>query len=215
MNVRILLVDDHPLVCEGLRALLEQQGDLEVVGVVADGRDAIRSTEELRPDVVIMDVSMPGLNGIEATARIRHDHPEVRVIMLSMHDTAEHIYRALKAGAEGYVLKESAGREVLDAVRAVCAGKRYLSSRIAALAAVEARLRARQDTSPLESLSAREREILQFVVEGRTSSEIAAVLSLSPKTVETYRSRLMNKLGLGDVPSLVKFALQHGLTGID
>jgi DNA-binding NarL/FixJ family response regulator len=212
--MRILLADDHPMVCEGLRALLASQPDMEVVGAVADGRDAIRAVESLTPDVVIMDVSMPGLNGIEAADRIHRDHPAISIIMLSMHDSAEHVYRALKAGASGYLLKESAGREVVDAVHAVRKGKRYLSRRITALAALEERLGAGVTSSPIESLSAREREILQLVVEGKASSEIAAVLHLSPKTIETYRSRLMQKLGITDVPSLVKFALQHGLTGM-
>jgi DNA-binding NarL/FixJ family response regulator len=211
---RILLADDHPLVCEGLRALLAGHDDLEVVGEVADGRDAIRAMAELRPDVVIIDVSMPGLNGIEAVERIRREHREVRILMLSMHDSAEHVYRALKAGANGYLLKESAGREVVEALHTVGAGRRYLSQRIASLPALEERLGAREAASPLESLSSREREILQFVVEGKASSEIAAMLCLSPKTVETYRSRMMQKLGIGDLPSLVKFAIQHGVTGL-
>jgi DNA-binding NarL/FixJ family response regulator len=212
--MRILLADDHPLVCEGLRALLSSQPDIEVVGAVADGRDAIRAVHSLAPDVVIMDVSMPGLNGIDAAERIHRDHPGVSIIMLSMHDSAEHVYRALKAGASGYLLKESAGREVVDAVRTVRERKRYLSLRIPALGALEERLAARVESSPIESLSTREREILQLVAEGKASSEIAVVLHLSPKTVETYRSRLMQKLGLADVPALVKFAVRHGLTGL-
>lgn len=211
MNVRILLADDHPLFMEGLGALLARQPEMEVVGQASDGRDAIRQAASLKPDVVLMDISMPGLNGIEAAGRIKEAQPTVHVIMLSMHDTAEHVYLALRAGAAGYLLKDSVGREVVDAVRAVSAGKRYLSTRIASLAAIEERLNARADASPLESLSAREREVLQLVVEGKSSAEIAALIHLSPKTVETYRSRLMQKLGLADVPALVKFALQHGL----
>jgi DNA-binding NarL/FixJ family response regulator len=213
-RVQILLADDHPLVCDGLRALLASQPDLEVVGAVSDGRDAIRATRELHPDVLIIDIAMPGLNGIEAAERIHREHPEVRIIMLSMHDSSEHVYRAVKAGASGYLLKESAGREVVDAIRSVRAGKRYLSQRIAALPALEERLNARDEASPVESLSPREREILQLVVEGNASSQIATLVGLSPKTVETYRSRMMQKLGLPDLPALVKFAIQHGLTGI-
>jgi DNA-binding NarL/FixJ family response regulator len=215
VSIRVLLADDHPLVCDGLRALLAQQEDVEVVAVVSDGREAIRATAELQPDVVIMDIAMPGMNGIEAAQRICEEHPATQVIMLSMHDTAEHIYRSLMAGASGYLLKESAGREVMEAVRAVRSGKRYLSQRIAALPALEERLAAREGASPLESLSKREREILQLVVEGQASARIAEILHLSPKTVETYRSRLMQKLGIGDIPALVKFAVQHGLTGLE
>lgn len=211
MTVRILIVDDHPLFGEGLSALLDRQDDLEVVGQATDGRDAIRQAASLQPDVVLMDISMPGLNGIEAAGRIKEAQPAAHVIMLSMHDTAEHVYRALRAGAEGYLLKDSVGREVVDAVRSVSVGRRYLSARIASLGAIEERLNARADASPLESLSAREREVLQLVVEGKSSAEIATLIHLSPKTVETYRSRLMQKLGLADVPALVKFALQHGL----
>jgi DNA-binding NarL/FixJ family response regulator len=213
-RVQILLADDHPLVCDGLRALLASQPDLEVVGAVSDGRDAIRATRELHPDVLVIDIAMPGMNGIEAAERIHREHAGVRIIMLSMHDSAEHVYRAVKAGASGYLLKESAGREVVEAIRTVHAGKRYLSQRIAALSALEERLNARDEASPVESLSPREREILQLVVEGNASSQIAALVGLSPKTVETYRSRMMQKLGLPDVPALVKFAIQHGLTSI-
>jgi DNA-binding NarL/FixJ family response regulator len=214
MPVRVLLADDHPLVCDGLRALLAHQRDVEVVGAVSDGRDALRSAAALLPDIVIMDIAMPGLNGIDAAERICSERPVTRVIMLSMYDSAEHVFRAMRAGATGYLLKESVGREVVDAMRAVLAGKRYLSRRISSLPALQERLEAAGAVSPLDSLSAREREILQLVVEGKPSVEIAADLGLSPKTVETYRSRLMQKLGLGDLPALVKFALQHGLTSL-
>jgi DNA-binding NarL/FixJ family response regulator len=211
--IRVLLADDHPLVCAGLAALLAQQGDMEVVATAIDGREALRAARELSPDVVIMDVSMPGMNGIEAAERIRDLGGGAKVVMLSMHDSAEHVYRALRAGATGYLLKESAGREVVDAVRAVLAGRRYLSDRIPGQEALLGRLAAKASGSPLERLSKREREILQLVVEGKSSAEIAALVSLSPKTVETYRSRMMQKLGIADLPALVKFALQHGLTG--
>lgn len=213
MPIRVLLADDHPLVCAGLAVLLAQQRDMEVVATVADGREAVRAARELAPDVVIMDVSMPGLNGIEAAEQIRDLGTEIRIVILSMHASAEHVYRALRAGAAAYLLKESAGREVVDAVRSAVGGRRYLSDGIQGRDALLERLSARTSRSPLESLSRREREILQLVVEGKSSAEIAAVLSLSPKTVETYRSRSMQKLGLEDLPALVKFALQHGLTG--
>jgi DNA-binding NarL/FixJ family response regulator len=211
--IRVLIADDHRIVCEGLTALLSQQQDMEVVATVTDGREALAAARTLAPDVVIMDVSMPGMNGIEAAERLRAERPGTRIIMLSMHDTVEHVYRALAAGAEGYIMKESAGREVVAAVRSVMAGKRFLSRRLLDMPVLVERLAARAGSSPVESLSAREREILQLVVEGKSSAEIAAMLHLSPKTVETYRSRLMQKLGIGDIPALVKFALRHGLTG--
>lgn len=204
--LRVLLADDHALLREGLRALLASSGDIEVVAEVANGREALERALALKPDVVLMDIGMPDMNGIDATALLRERLPAARVIVLSMHGDAEHVYRALEAGASGYLLKESAAAEVIAAVRAVHAGRRYLT------AAVQQFASRHGPTSPLASLSARERQVLQLVVEGRTSAEIAALLHLSPKSVETYRSRLMHKLGVGDLPTLVKFAIQHGVT---
>jgi DNA-binding NarL/FixJ family response regulator len=202
----VLLADDHALLREGLRALLSSVGDFEVIAEVADGREAVRRSLELAPDIVVMDVAMPGMNGIEATAELRARLPGTRVIALSMHADAEHVHRALEAGAAGYLLKESAAAEVIAAVRAVHVGRTYLSAPIRAYA------RRQGASGPLASLSARERQVLQLVVEGRTSAEIAATLHLSPKSVDTYRSRLMRKLGVEDLPALVKFAIRHGVT---
>jgi len=210
--IAVLLADDHAIVREGLRMILEAQEDIQVVGEAADGRQAVRLAREARPAVVLMDIAMPELNGVEATRMLHAEQANIAVVILSMHATAEHIHRAFQAGARGYLLKESAGKEVVEAVRTVRQGRRYLSPPIADLM-LEGQLHPEgAGRSPLESLSAREREILQYVVEGKSSAEIAGVLFLSPKTVETYRSRLMHKLGVGDVPSLVKFAIQHGLT---
>lgn len=205
--IRVLLADDHALLREGLRALLSSMDDIEVIAEVANGREAVRRALELAPEVVLMDIGMPDMNGVEATALLLAKLPGVRVIALSMHGDAEHVQRALQAGAAGYLLKESAAAEVVAAVRAVHAGRRYLS--IAVMP--HARRRAGTNT-PLASLSARERHVLQLVVEGRTSAEIGAALHLSRKTVDTYRSRLMRKLGVDDLPALVKFAIQHGIT---
>ncbi len=210
-SIRVLLADDHAVVREGLAALLGAQPDIEIVGSVGDGREAVRESRRLEPDVVVMDVTMPELNGIEAAGQIHDACPATSVVMLSMHSDVEHVYRALRAGARGYLLKSSAGSEVAEAVRAAHAGRRFLSSKITE-SVLDDYIRKRSTSSPLESLSPRERQILQLIAEGRTSADVARLLSLSPKTVDTYRSRMMAKLGIGDLPSLIKFAVQHGLT---
>jgi DNA-binding NarL/FixJ family response regulator len=212
--IRVILADDHAVVRDGLRVLLEAQSDFEVVGVAANGRQAVRLVHELHPDVVVMDIAMPELNGIEATQQIHDASPSTQVLVLSMHSTTEHIFRALQAGARGYLLKDSAGADVVDAVRAVHAGRRYLGQKIASTV-VDDYISQRHRASPLDSLSPRERQILQLVAEGKSSAEAAAMLFLSPKTVDTYRSRMMQKLDIDDLPSLVKFAIQHGVTQLD
>jgi len=210
VSISVLLVDDHIMMREGLRALLSASPGISVVGGAGTGREALGSAEELRPDVVVMDIAMPDLNGIEAAAMIHERCPDTRIVILSMHSSSEHLYRAFAAGASGYVLKSSAGAEVIQAVQTVHAGRRYVSP--ALREAYEAQGPAR--ASPLDSLSARERQVLQLVVEGKSSAEIAELVHLSRKTVETYRSRIMKKLGVNDVPSLVKFALLQGITPV-
>jgi DNA-binding NarL/FixJ family response regulator len=217
MSIAIVLADDHRVVREGLRALLERHEDLRVVGEAADGQEAVKLAATLKPDVIVMDISMPVLNGIEATQQAIEASPSTRVIILSMYSTSEHIFRSFKAGAQGYLLKESAGADVVNAVRAVREGKRYLTEKIAD-AILDDFIHQRslaESESPVSRLSKRERHILQLVVEGKSSSEIGLQLFLSPKTVETYRSRIMHKLSINDVPGLVKFALQHGLTALE
>lgn len=211
MSISVLIADDHAVMRDGLRLLLENQPDMRVVGEVADGHAAVEAALRLKPDVVLMDLAMPLLNGADATAQIMEKLESSKVVILSMHSTVEHVFRALQAGALGYLRKESAGNEVVDAVRMVHSGRRYLSQKITE-SVVDDYVRKRTDESPLESLSQREREILQLLVEGRSGIDIARLLNVSPKTVDTYRSRMMQKLGIGDLPSLVKFALQHGLT---
>lgn len=217
MSIRVFLADDHAVVRDGLRALLEAQDDITVVGDAANGRQAVDQVRKLRPDVVVMDIAMPELNGIEATQQIRESCPSTQVVILSMHSSPEHVFRALQAGARGYLIKESAGKEVAMAVRALHAGRRYFSRQITDTV-IDDYIHQRQfssDQSPLGSLSPREREVLQLVVEGKSSVEIAEILFLSPKTVETYRSRVMEKLGIHDLPGLVKFAIQQGLTTLE
>jgi two-component system, NarL family, response regulator NreC len=213
MTITVFLADDHQIMRDGLRTLIETQPGLRVVGESGDGRETVREVGRIKPDVVLMDIAMPGLNGIEATRQIRRKNPSVEVVILSMYTTTEHVYRALEAGARGYLLKECAGHEVVEALRAAKAGRRFLSGKISEEDVEDHRRRARGKTaSPLERLSPREREILQLVVEGKSSAAVAKLVFLSPKTVETYRSRLMKKLDVDDLPSLIKYAVANGLT---
>lgn len=217
MSIKVFIADDHAMVREGLRLILEAERDIGVIGEAADGRQAVRLIQRLTPDVAIMDIAMPILNGIEATEQILNSKTFTRIIILSMHSSKEHIFRALEAGAKGYLLKESAGKELVKAIRAVYAGNRFLSDRISQTV-IEDYIHQRiadSEESPIKRLSPREREVLQLVVEGKSSAEIASDLFLSPKTIETYRSRLMHKLGIKDLPGLVKFAIQHGMTSVE
>lgn len=215
--IQAIIADDHAVVRDGLRYLLEAQGDIHVVASVGDGRQAIQKAIELSPDILIMDISMPELNGIEAAKQIAKVCPQVKVVFLSMYATREHIFRALQSGAKGFLLKESVGEEVVKAVREIVNGSRYFSQKITDIVVDEFMdlLSPAALEDPLEKLSEREKEVLQLVVEGKSSSEIANALFLSPKTVETYRSRIMDKLGIKDLPGLIKFAIQRGIIFID
>jgi DNA-binding NarL/FixJ family response regulator len=214
MSISVFIADDHTVVRDGLRLLIETQSDMKVVSEASNGREAARQVLRTKPDVVIMDIAMPELNGIEATRQIHENCPATKVIILSMHSSSEHIFQALKAGAHGYMLKESAGMEVISAIRVVHSGKRYLSEKINDQMIDEYILNREivETGSPLSKLSTREREILQLVVEGKSSADIGRTLFISPKTVETYRSRLMQKLGINDLAGLIRFAIQHGIT---
>jgi DNA-binding NarL/FixJ family response regulator len=218
MPVTVFIVDDHGIVREGLRLIVETQAnDMKVVGEAADGREGVRRIKEICPDVVLMDIAMPGLDGIDATRKITELCPSTHVIIISMYGSKEHIFRALEAGARGYILKESAGKEISKAIRSVSAGRRYLSDRITETM-IDDYLYSRRNApikSPVEGLSSRERQILKLVVEGKSSTEIGDLIFLSPKTVETYRSRMMQKLHIKHITELVKFAVQHGLTSVD
>lgn len=213
MKIRIVLADDHAIIRDGLAALLATDPAMTVVGSAANGRDAVQELLRLKPDVAILDISMPGMNGIEVARQIRERLPAVQILILSMHASAEHIVQALEAGVHGYLLKESAAQEVIQAVHAIHAGRRFLSSSVAEVVAES--LRSGKASNPLATLSAREREILQLVAEGHSSMQIGKILFLSSKTVDTYRSRLMQKLGLKDVCGIVRFALQHGLISLE
>ncbi len=211
--IQVLLLDDHAVVREGLAALLAAQPDLRVSGSFGSAQEALRFAAETPPDVAVLDIALPGLDGIETARLLQDQAPEVRLLMLSMHASPEFVYQALRAGALGYVLKESAGDEVVAAVRAVHAGRRYLSEKIPARA-LDDYLHERGPEHPLERLSPRERQVLKLIVEGNTSNEVAVVLGVSSKSVDTYRSRLMAKLGIDDMPGLVKFAIRHGMTSV-
>jgi DNA-binding NarL/FixJ family response regulator len=216
MSATVFLAEDHRMVREGFRLLIETQSDIKVVGEAGDGRETVRQVVKLTPDVVLMDIEMPELNGIEATRQICEACPSTKVIILSMYSTSQHISRAFKAGARGYILKESAGEDVIKAIRTVHSGKIFLCNEISEVVVSQyiKDTRIGEVDDPLARLSDREREILQLLVEGKSNTKIAELLFLSPKTIETYRSHLMQKLGIGDLPTLVKFAIRHGITSI-
>jgi len=207
MMIRLILVDDHALVREGVGPLLEAVPEMRVVGSFEDDAVAVRFAARAEPDVAILDVAMPRASGIDVARRMRAVSPRTKLLMLSMHARTEYIQQAFWAGANGYLLKESAGQEVVAAVRAVHAGKRYLSAKISPGALEDC-----GPDDPLERLSAREMVVLKLVVDGNTSHQVATLLGLSPKSIDTYRSRLMTKLDVDHLPALVKFAIRRGLT---
>ena len=210
--VRLVLADDHPIVRAGIRAELEKLPGTSVVGEASDGREALELVRKLLPDVVFMDISMHGLNGLEATARITKELPKIKVIILSMHQNDEYFWQAIKSGAAGYLLKKAATTELSAALQRVLGGEIYLTREMSARLVKKLPLHhlAHQKT-PLERLSERQREILQLIAEGQTTKAIALVLKVSPKTVEYHRAKLMEHLKIYDVPGLVRFALQSGL----
>ena len=211
-TVKVLLVDNHPIVRAGIKAELEKIPDAEVVGESNDGRDAIEKARELNPDLVFMDITMPGLNGLEATERITKASPSTKVVILSRHEIDEYYWGALKAGASGYLLKKAAIAELEAAMRRVLGGELYLSREISARMLKRfPQQQMAQARSPLEELTARQREILQLIAEGQTTKSIALILHVSPKTVEYHRAKLMERLNIFDIPGLVRLALRTKL----
>lgn len=208
-KIRILLADDHAVVRQGFRMILAGQSDMEILGEAGNGREAVELTEKLQPDVVVMDVAMPELNGIEATRRIATAAPHSRVLALSMHKDSVYVREILRAGARGYLLKDAADSDLLAAVRAVSRGEGYLSPAISEAVLSDYR---RHVTNPIDLLTSREREVLQMIAEGKTNKEIANILNLSVYTVDAHRGRIMEKLNLHSTTELVRFAIRNGLT---
>jgi DNA-binding NarL/FixJ family response regulator len=210
--IHVILADDHTLVRAGIRALLEKVPGVKVVGEAGDGREVLNLVKAHAPEVVLMDIAMPGLNGLEAVERMARDYPAVRIIMLSMHNNEEYVLRALKAGASGYLLKKAATAELETALERVVHGEIYLSREISTQLREKFPLQGITDRkTPLEQLTGRQREILQLIAEGQNTKSIAEILKVSPKTVEYHRMKLMSGLNVHDVPGLVRFALRVGL----
>lgn len=213
--MRILIAEDHALVRAGLRALLSQDTEVAIVGEVDNGRDAVRAVGELKPDIVLMDLAMPGMNGMEAILDIKRRYPAVRVLVLTLHKTEEFVLASLRAGADGYILKEATPRELRLAVHTVASGKTYLSQDVSGIVVSgDPRRRSALPANGVwETLTQREREVLKLVAEGKSNKDMAEFLFLSTKTVEKHRAKLMAKLGMGNVAALTAYAIQKGLIG--
>jgi two-component system, NarL family, response regulator NreC len=207
-RTRILLADDHAVVRQGFKMILGAQVDMEIVGEAANGREAVELAAQLHPDIVVMDVAMPELNGIEATRRLLAANPHIRVIALSMHKDSVYVREILRAGARGYLLKDSGADDLVKAIRAVAGGESYLSPAVSNAVLDDYR---KHVTNPIDLLTSREREVLQMLAEGKTNKEIAVVLNLSVYTVDAHRGRIMEKLNLHSINELVRFALRNGL----
>lgn len=213
--ISILLVDDHPLVRAGIRALLEKLPEVEVTGEATDGREVLRMIREHQPDVVLMDIAMAGLNGLDATARISAEFPGVRVVILSMYADEEYVRQAINSGAAGYLVKGSAAAELENAIATVARGEKYVTPLVSTHIARDLAGHLTTERAGIERLTSRQREILQLIAERHNTKDIAQVLSISVKTVETHRAQLMDRLGIHDVPGLVRFAIRAGLVSLD
>jgi two-component system response regulator NreC len=211
--IRVLLADDHRMFREGIRALLERQDDITVVGEASDGRETVRLAVSLCPDLVVMDVSMPLLNGIEATRQIKRDCPKVRVLILTVHEQKDYVAQLLVAGADGYIIKRAAGEELIVAIRTVCQGQAFLHPSVTKVVVDDYVKRLQEGDGPeaYRILTQREREVLQLIAEGYTNREMADLLHISIKTVQNHRSRIMSKLDLHDRGELIKYAIQQGI----
>jgi DNA-binding NarL/FixJ family response regulator len=215
-KARVLLVEDHTLVRAGIRSLLEASPEIMVVGEAGSGRQAVAMCDELQPDLVLMDVAMEELNGVEAARQIHDQHPDIKVLMVSVYRDRQYVCEAIKAGASGYVLKDAAVSELLLAIRTVLTGRRYLSPPLADLVMDDfiRTTQGEQITTELDKLTSREREILQLLAEGRSSAQVGSTLHLSARTVDTHRYRIMQKLDIHSIVGLTKFAIRHGLCSL-
>ena len=215
-TTNILIVDDHSIVRQGCRTILSQRPGLSVIGEAASGHEAIEKAQALRPDLIVMDLNIPGINGIEALRRIRSQQERIHVIILSVHTDEAYVYRALEAGAVGYVVKQGAGKELLDAIEAALSGNMYLSPSISRSVVRAYLKRSRGPAKPVDDpLTPKEREVLQLVTEGLTSKEMAQQLKTSPRTVETHRQHIMKKLDIHTLPGLVKYAIRKKMISLD
>lgn len=216
MGIKIILADDHKIFCEGLRFMLEDQPGIEVIATAPDGHAAAQLARELSPDVVVIDIGMPNLNGIEATRKINAENPDVKIIALSMHSDKRFVAEMFKAGASGYLLKDSDFDELIIAINTVMEDNPYISPAVAKMVIKDYVKSLREDnTSVFDVLTAREREVLQVLAEGKNTHQIAAALYVSEKTVEAHRRQIMNKLGINSVAGLIKYAIREGLTTVE
>ena len=215
MSIRILLADDHQIVRAGLKNLLDKHKDIEIVGEAADGRETVAQALKIEPDVVVMDIAMPGLNGMEATRQIIEENPNIRIIALSMHSDRQYVSGMFQSGASGYLLKDCAADELVDAVRTVFGRQIYLSKEITGVVVKEMVSLRKRGLGPESDLSDREREVLQLLAEGKSTREIAEILFISIKTVETHRQKIMAKLEIYTLPELTKYAIRAGLTSVE
>jgi DNA-binding NarL/FixJ family response regulator len=211
MSIRILLADDHTLVRAGIRALLGAVPDFEVVAEASEGNEAIRLARELMPDVAVVDLAMPGVTGLQVLERLQDTHPEIRTLMLSMHSSEEHVIRALRMGARGYVLKNSAPEELESGIRAVLAGETWLPSQVSKQV-LESYLARIQTNDPPHLLTGRQREVLKMIADGASTRDIGAALNISVKTVEAHRAQIMEKIDVHDVAGLIRYAIRHGIS---
>lgn len=213
--IKLVLADNHTLVRAGFRSLVEDIAGVEVVGEANNGREALQLVETLQPNLVLMDIAMPEMNGLEATTRISHAFPQVRVLILSMHSNEEYVYQALRSGAMGYLLKDSGIEEMELAIRAIAQGKTYLSPAVSKYVVSDYVRRLGEDANPLDQITPRQREILQLIAEGKSTKEIAEILYISSKTVETHRMQLMDRLDIHDIAGLVRYAIRIGLVTLE
>lgn len=214
-TITLVIADNHTLVRAGFRSLIEGLAGVAVVGEADNGREALKLVETLKPHLVLMDIAMPEMNGLEATARIAHDFPQVRVLIVSMHANEEYVYQALRSGAMGYLLKDSGTEELELAIRAIARGETYLSPAVSKYVVTDYVRRLSEDHSPLDHITPRQREILHLIAEGKSTKDIADILYISTKTVETHRTQLMDRLDIHDIAGLVRYAIRTGLVVLD